>query len=240
MRHLQKLYATYKDKGLVVLGFDAMDDKKLALEMLRDNGATFPNILDASDAARKVCYQEYQRPGMNGVPLSYIIDRDGKVVDAWYGGEEKHSDAIAVLRKTGGPLGDSIQQEWNDGAAKAAPEVAAAARRLFEALRAADYDHDWTAGDDWKRFPAQDFRYEGNHDSPGWVRWACKKFKTNPIVDVRFGEVFASLNGSPAIPYELQLKDGEILRGDLPFRRDSRDKQWIGLQGLDWHLQKSP
>ena len=43
----------YKDKGLVVLGFDCADDKQIALEMLRDNGVTFPNIVDSSDAALK-------------------------------------------------------------------------------------------------------------------------------------------------------------------------------------------
>jgi glutathione peroxidase-family protein len=57
MCHLQELYTKYKSKGLVVLGFDASDDKKIALQLLRENGATFPNILDSSDAAQKVCFE---------------------------------------------------------------------------------------------------------------------------------------------------------------------------------------
>jgi peroxiredoxin len=41
---------------------------------------------------------------MGGVPLNYIIDREGKVVDAWYGYEEGHKRAIAALEKAGAKL----------------------------------------------------------------------------------------------------------------------------------------
>jgi len=101
MRHLQELYTQYKDKNVVVLGFDCSDDKKIALDMLRENGATFPSIIDSSEAALKVCFQDYQRSGSSAVPLAYIIDPDGNVVDAWYGYEEGHlkaKTAIDMLR----------------------------------------------------------------------------------------------------------------------------------------------
>ena len=35
MCHLQELYAKYKNKGLVVLGLDPADDKKIGLGLLR-------------------------------------------------------------------------------------------------------------------------------------------------------------------------------------------------------------
>jgi peroxiredoxin/outer membrane lipoprotein-sorting protein len=132
MCHLQELYAKYKDKGLVVLGFDASDDKKIALEMLRENGATFPNIIDSSDAAQKVCFREYQHSGRSAVPMSYIIDRDGTIVDAWYGGEEEHPRALETLIKMGGDLADAIRQEKdikveqpaNDGTKQPAEDAA--------------------------------------------------------------------------------------------------------------------
>ncbi len=240
MCHLQELYAKYQDKGLLVLGFNAMDDKKIALDMLAENGVTFPNIIDTSDAGKKVCYQEYQHEGMCGVPLSYIIGHDGKIVDAWYGGKEEHPRGIAALRKTGGLLAEAIRQEMDERAAKAAPEVTAAAKRLFEALRAADYDHDWTGTKDWEHFPAKDVDYDVDRNYPGWVRWVCKKFKANPITEVRLGKVFANAGGMPTLHFELQLKDGELLQGDLPFQWDSKRKQWGGLRGLDWHLHDSP
>jgi peroxiredoxin len=118
MCHLQELYTKYKSKGLVILGFDASDDKKIALEMLRDNKATFPNIIDSSDAATKVCFQQYQGRYGSAVPMNYIIDREGKVVDAWYGGGKEHPKAIAALLKAGGELGDAIRQETKAKAVK--------------------------------------------------------------------------------------------------------------------------
>jgi peroxiredoxin len=111
MRHLQKLHAKYGDKGLVILGFDASDDKKIALQMMQENGVAFSNIIDSSDAAQKVCFRDYQRSCGSAVPMSYIIGRDGKVVDAWYGGKESHARAIKALQKLGGELGESIRRE---------------------------------------------------------------------------------------------------------------------------------
>ena len=38
---------------------------------------------------------------MSGVPLNYIIDKQGKVVDTWYGYEAGHKRALAALQKAG-------------------------------------------------------------------------------------------------------------------------------------------
>jgi peroxiredoxin len=108
MRHLQDLYLEYKDNGLVILGFNASDDKQIALEFMRENGATFPTILDSSDAATKVSFQDYRA---SGVPLNYLIDREGKIADAWYGYEEGHPRAKAALKKMGGELAEAIQRK---------------------------------------------------------------------------------------------------------------------------------
>ncbi len=99
MQYLQKLHEKYSDKGLVILGIiDFADDKKIALEFLHENGVTFPTSLDASDAAKRTVFRDYR---MMGTLLNYIIDRQGKVVDAWYGYEEDHARALAALEKAG-------------------------------------------------------------------------------------------------------------------------------------------
>jgi peroxiredoxin len=98
MCHLQKIFEKYKDKGLVILGFNCADDKQIALDFMRANTVTFPSILDSSDAAIKIGFSGYQ---MSGVPLNYIIDREGKIVEAWYGYEEGHKQALAALEKAG-------------------------------------------------------------------------------------------------------------------------------------------
>ena len=83
---------------MVILGFNCSDDKQIALEFMRENSATFPNILDSSDTARRTGFDGYK---MSGVPLNYIIDREGKVVDTWYGYEKGHKRALAALEKAG-------------------------------------------------------------------------------------------------------------------------------------------
>ena len=60
---------------------------------------TFPNVLDASDAANRAVSQYETLGGMSAVPMTYVIDRDGKVVDAWYGYEEDR--AQKALKKLG-------------------------------------------------------------------------------------------------------------------------------------------
>ena len=98
MRHLQKLHEKYCDQGLVLLGFNASDDKNIAIGLLRDSKATFLTILDSSDTATKVQFRDYKA---SGVPLNYVIDRQGKIVDVWYGYEEGHKRALAALKKAG-------------------------------------------------------------------------------------------------------------------------------------------
>jgi hypothetical protein len=107
MCHLQELHEKLKDKGLAILGFNPSDDKQIALEFLRENNATFPTILDSSDAAVQVAFGDYRS---SGVPLNYLIDREGKIVDAWYGYQEGHPRAMAALEKMGGGLAEAVQE----------------------------------------------------------------------------------------------------------------------------------
>jgi peroxiredoxin len=97
MSYLQQLYAKCKDDGLVVLGIDCADERKITADFLRKEGITFPNILDTSTVGEKVCYQEY---GNGIVPLYYLIDENGLIVDAWFGESSKtHERDKAALRK---------------------------------------------------------------------------------------------------------------------------------------------
>ena len=80
--------------------------------------------------------------------------------------------------------------------------------------------------------------YMVDHNYSGWVRWMCRKFKDNPITDVRLGRVFAGHVGVPTVHYRLRLRDGEILEGDLPFQWNSKEERWTGKEGLDWHLEE--
>ncbi len=70
-----------------MLGVNTADDRKIALDYLKANKVTFPNILDTTPAAGKALTQYETLAGMSAVPMTCVIGRDGKVLDAWYGYE---------------------------------------------------------------------------------------------------------------------------------------------------------
>ncbi len=98
MCHLQELYERFRGKGLVVLGFNSADNKQIALDFLDENGATFPCVLDSSQQAAMTGLLAY---GASGVPITYVIGRDGKIVEAWMGYEEDDPRVTNVLKKLG-------------------------------------------------------------------------------------------------------------------------------------------
>jgi hypothetical protein len=117
------------------------------------------------------------------------------------------------------------------------PEVIkTTANQLFDAIRNADYKHHYGGGN-WGDFLPETMDYEVHHHFDSWVRWVCKTFKDNPINSVKLGEVFKGRDGLPAVPYKVSLRDGRELKGDLPFRYMPRQEFWMGIQGIDWHLQ---
>jgi len=136
--------------------------------------------------------------------------------------------------------GDDWEKEIREAKHKFAfehPEIIkAAASQLFDAIRNADYEHH-SGGSDWGNFLPENMDYEVHHHFDSWVRWICKTFKDNPIESVELGEVFKSKEGLPAVSYKVSLRDGRELKGVLPFRYMPRQKYWMGIQGIDWHLQ---
>ena len=67
-----------------MIGVNNADDAKIAKEFVKQNGITYPIALDASQAAIDAL-GKYETLGMTAVPMTYLIGRDGKIVDAWYG-----------------------------------------------------------------------------------------------------------------------------------------------------------
>jgi peroxiredoxin len=83
---LEMMYRKYKDSGLVVIGFNCSDDTDIAFDLLSQFSVSSPNIVNKSSQAQDVYFHIYQTlPGFSAVPLNYIIDREGKIFDAWYG-----------------------------------------------------------------------------------------------------------------------------------------------------------
>jgi hypothetical protein len=108
------------------------------------------------------------------------------------------------------------------------------AELLFESLRQADY----SKPHDWRNFPSPAVEYWVQSDAPGWQKWICQQFRTNPIVKVELGEVSLQADGRPAVPYQAVLKDNSRLEGVLPFEWRPAAQRWEGLEGLDWHRRR--
>lgn len=81
-----------------MLGVNTADARQIALDYLKENHVTFPNVLDTSDAAVQAM-RRYETLGMSAVPMTYLIDREGKVVTAWYGYESNQPEE--ALKKLG-------------------------------------------------------------------------------------------------------------------------------------------
>jgi peroxiredoxin len=69
------------------------------LDHLKANQVTFPIVLDTSDAANRAMTRFEMLGGMSAVPMTYLIGRDGKVVEAWYGYREGQTEE--ALKKVG-------------------------------------------------------------------------------------------------------------------------------------------
>jgi len=104
---VQELYAKYRDKGLIVLGVNTCDVKKFVTKVIEQNGVDFPNILDTSPDAVKAM-EDY---GVNAFPVSYVIDRKGKVMDAWAGYQKGDKRAFEALKEAGLQLEEATHQE---------------------------------------------------------------------------------------------------------------------------------
>lgn len=101
---LQALHEKQSNDDLVIIGFNHGDDERIARAFLRESAITFPTILDSSAAAEPVMASYGNEAG--NVPLTYIIDRQGLVVDAWFGYEQGDSRVATALEKAGlGPEG---------------------------------------------------------------------------------------------------------------------------------------
>ncbi len=97
---LQTFYDRYKESGLVILGLNWMDNKRIVQALVREHPVTFPIVYDCSAIAKRVARDDFGDKTAT-TPMSCIIDRQGRIVDAWLGYEGNHKRAQACLEKVG-------------------------------------------------------------------------------------------------------------------------------------------
>jgi cytochrome c biogenesis protein CcmG, thiol:disulfide interchange protein DsbE len=81
MPALQRIYIEYKDKGLLVLGFHmtAQDSQGAAMNFVRENGLTFPTLLDLDGEVSRIYH-------VQALPTTFFISSDGVIKDLIIGG----------------------------------------------------------------------------------------------------------------------------------------------------------
>lgn len=74
----ENFWNKYKDKGVVFLGVDVMDDKDNAIEFIKSTGISYPNLYDPSGKVSS----KYR---VIALPATFFIDREGNIVAKNYG-----------------------------------------------------------------------------------------------------------------------------------------------------------
>lgn len=94
---LVRVYERYKDQGFVILGVNTtyQDDRAKVAAFVRDQGIGYPVLYDTDNRVGK----EYTSRLM---PTSYLIDRDGKIVEIKVGEVEEGQLSERVAELLGG------------------------------------------------------------------------------------------------------------------------------------------
>ena len=94
MPEIESAYHDLRDTGFIVLGVNAGEDGKQARTFAERYGLSFPILLDRDwDAATAY--------GVTGLPTSFLVDRNGIIVDEVMGGKLTRSALIGKLHGLG-------------------------------------------------------------------------------------------------------------------------------------------
>ncbi|BCB95138.1 thiol:disulfide interchange protein [Dissulfurispira thermophila] len=98
MPSLNNLYNEFKDKGFVVLAVSVDTSEKSVKSFIKDNKLSFPVLMDKNKA---VSFDDY---GVLGLPTTFLIDKNGGIVEKIMGEREWDSPQIKerILKLIGG------------------------------------------------------------------------------------------------------------------------------------------
>jgi len=117
MPEVEKLHREFKDKGLVVFGVND-EEAETARQFIQKNGYTFPTLLDEGSELS----DQY---GVQAIPQTLIIDRDGKVFAHFFGtGEgENLRQAVKIALNTKAETGAKPARKASPRPARAAAKT---------------------------------------------------------------------------------------------------------------------
>lgn len=101
MPTLQQLAAKYGKKDLAkklrVIGINTVDGSDIVAQFYRENGFTFPSVVGGGWTPGTIAYNY----GAQTLPVSYLIDRNGKIVRRFEGslkGIEKDLSSLGITK----------------------------------------------------------------------------------------------------------------------------------------------
>ena len=94
-----ELYESYKDKGLVVVGIalEQNNDPAALKQWLVKNKVSYPVAIDAEHQVTRLYGEVPGTEGIQGIPTTLLIDREGAVRQVWVGGHPKETFEKAIL-----------------------------------------------------------------------------------------------------------------------------------------------
>ena len=73
MPSMEALYNKYKERGLEILAVNCGESAEEVTSFMRNNNFTFPTVLDSDNRMSNIY-------GIQGIPTSFLIDREGYIV----------------------------------------------------------------------------------------------------------------------------------------------------------------
>lgn len=78
---MERLYRAYRERGLTILAVAMSEPESAVRPFVQERGLTFPVLLDGDGGVAA-------RYGVRGIPVSYLLDRQGRVVSAETGARD--------------------------------------------------------------------------------------------------------------------------------------------------------
>ena len=88
---LQETYKAHQDAGLVVLGVNVRETPEAVAGFLKEVGVDFPFLLDTDSAV-------VNRYLVNSLPMTFFIDREGRLRDSRCGRNEQEGPGRALVQ----------------------------------------------------------------------------------------------------------------------------------------------
>lgn len=74
---LEQVWQTHKDDGVKFVGVNIYDQPESAISFAKDNGITYPSIMDVETGSVKLAFAA-ESP-LQSTPITLVLDRDGRV-----------------------------------------------------------------------------------------------------------------------------------------------------------------